>query len=722
MFRFSIFLLLINGIYTCALAQTLSYPQANKSDHQDTYFQKTIQDPYRWLEDYDSDKTKNWLQKQTTLTENYRIALKKAGKIQNALQQYNWSNKYNKGVRIEGFFETSKTYTKFKYYIYRLIIDRKKAAPLYFDSDKYGFRKLIFNPNEYKNYQDEIVSVESYLRSPNEKFLAIFVSRSGSDWREIYIYDFEQRKLLPEKIKNIKFSQVEWLNDNSFFYIDHTSIENHLKDRASNRTLKLHKLYNDIAQDKVIYKSIVGNNGFSMDLNAEKTHLFIYDIRKIRQKNYRTISYINTHPDSSKLPKVFLSVPFENKADMHILSLKNNVAYIYTNYKAKNHYILKQNINEVNQAQVLIPQRKDPMIEAYDLGKYFLGLYLSKSYQYCIIYDRTGKIKMKLDFPEGTTAGNFRANHLKKDIIYYEISSFKHDEVIYELNVNKLRSAPMHALGVDYKFGALVTKVVFYKSKDGTEVPMYITHKKNITLDGTNPTILYAYGGFGVPMTPFYNPGNIILFDSGGILAVPTIRGGGELGSDWHKQGSLLQKQNSFDDFIYAAKYLIKEKYTNPSKLAIRGASNGGLLVSAVMCQAPDLFQAVVAENGVYDMLRFQKFTAGVFWVNEYGSVKDEKQFENLFSYSPLHNLKKGTRYPAVLVSTGDNDDRVTPLHSYKFLATLQEKGDKQNPYLLHLEKQTGHNSPEVFKQWLESESFILQFIFDQLGNKLKVY
>lgn len=440
----------------------------------------------------------------------------------------------------------------------------------------------------------------------------------------------------------------------------------------------------------------------------------------MKGKFYYVLSYKYAHRDSIQAPKPFLTIPNDVQCSIDIVGTVKDEVILHTDYKAKNFCVLKQDINKVNQPSVLIPERDIPLISVEQLENYLVCLYLKKGQQVCYVYDLSGKLKMFLEFPAGCSTSYYWNNPKEPDFIYYELKSFYHKNT-FKMDLKKLTSDPIHKLEVKYNPEGIESKVVFYKSKDGTEIPMYLTYKKDIKQDKNRPALLYAYGGFGIALTPFFHPNNILWIENGGILAVPNIRGGGELGSEWHKQGSGLNKQNSFDDFIYAAKYLIDNNYSQPGKMVIKGGSNGGLLVAAAMCQAPELFKVVIAENGVYDMLRYHNFTVGQKVSNEYGTSRDEENFNNLFSYSPLHNLKKGVTYPATLVVTGDNDDRVSPLHSYKFLATLQEKGDGKNPYFLHILPKTGHGNPELLKEYYSNEAFIFQFIFDQIGQEIKM-
>jgi prolyl oligopeptidase len=703
----------------CQVSETIAQPKSNYEAKQvsqiDNYFGQPVPDPYRWLEELESDETKDWLKNQSSIRSEYMGKLKKGAKIKNTLFNYAWGDE---NYTDDGGISRSYNY---KYVIHLGYIALFKPAVLYYRNKDSKYDKIMLDPESLKSKKNEVVSINRFYRSPNEKHIAIQVSRSGSDWREIYIYDIQKEIMLPTVIKYVKFSNVAWLDDYHFYYVSSAPFNNNLIDTEKERSLKLHQVNTDYANDRVVYRAVNYKNNFDFVLDKNRKYLFIDDEVFIKEKSYKTIAYKHAHYDSLDNPKPFLTIPNEANLKLDILSVTNDEVFFYTNYKAKNYHILNQQISQTNKTNVLIPEKEDPMIEAYDLGKYILCLHFNSRRQYCMVYNKTGKLRFKLEIPEGMTADGFRSLTENPDIVFYELNSFYHNDITFKLDIGNAFSNPLHSLTVNYQPQELETRIVFYKSKDGTEVPMYLTSKKNLKLDGNNPTIIYAYGGFGISITPFFNPANIVFFENGGILAVPNIRGGGELGSDWHHKGSKLNKQNSFDDFIYAAKFLIDVKYTNPQRIAIRGGSNGGLLVTSVMCQKPELFKVVIAENGVYDMLRYQHFTAGGYWTDEYGVSTNESDFKNLLSYSPVHNLKEDIKYPATLVITGDNDDRVTPLHSYKFLATLQSKAKNKNPYVLYIEKNTGHNAPAIIDKRFETETVILQFIFEQMGIEPKV-
>ena len=436
--------------------------------------------------------------------------------------------------------------------------------------------------------------------------------------------------------------------------------------------------------------------------------------KKIRGTWYNEVSYKDLAKGLDEDWQPVLQLPAKEKAFYDVVDYVDSGLIIYTNYKTAHGRVLKAKMDEVNHVVELIPGCDKVLKKVTYVHHQLVAIYFTKGqYQVCMFNDN-GEAIHRIEFEPGIEVEGFDGKPGDSETIFYE-RMFYLPTMVERYDFKTQQHESVSKTRITYFGSNYTTQVVNYKSKDGTEISMYLTYKKGLKLKGNNPVILYGYGGFGVPITPFYSYANIIFFENNGILAVPMIRGGGELGQEWHEGGRRLNKQNSFDDFTAAAEFLIAKGYTSKARLAIEGASNGGLLVGAVMTQHPDLCQVVVAQMGAYDMLRFNRYTGGKYWLSEYGNPADVTDFNNLLSYSPYHNVKPGVNYPAALFITGKNDDRVVPFHTYKFLANIQEHSSGNNPHILYFEEQAGHNGATNRADMDDEESFILAFIFTEM-------
>jgi len=667
------------------------------------YFGIEVTDTYRWLEDSNSPKTMEWIKKQEKLSSDYFKKLDT--RIYDKLLNYSY-------IFFDPLIKKGKYYFLFQYdYI-------GKTPSLYYKTRIDDVAKIIIDPTNFKENKNEIVSIKNFEISKDNKYLGVAISKNGSDWNDIHVIDLNTKKVLNDKIQDAKFGQIAWCKD-GFFYLKCDSVSKDDRYLASNKNPKLyfHKIETENQNDILVYSSQKEtNNWFQFKITSDENYLIIHDLIKNENGDYfKAVMYskLDSFPKISL--KQFILMPETNNNNFTIIDNIGNSFLVKTDQTAATKKIVLYNPSKgVNQGTEVIPAYKNILHQAsYAAGKIICLYYLDGKYT-SSVFDLKGKNLLNIPFPEGCTVNGFEANSSDNETIYF-VNSFYFPSTVNKLDLNNLTYKSLGTTYIKFDHTKYETKFVKYKSSDSTEIPMFITYKKGLELNGKNPTLLYGYGGFGITLTPFFEPSTIIWMENGGIFAVPSIRGGGEQGSEWHLEGSGLKKFNGFNDFIKAANFLIDNKYTNPDKLAIEGGSNGGLLVGVAMTQKPDLFKAAIPKMGLMDMLRYDKFTVASQWISEYGVSSNEEDFINLFKYSPLHNIKKGIKYPATLAITAENDDRVPPLHTYKFIATLQENALSTNPYILKLIKNSGHSGSEILKFKIQTEAIKYSFLFDIL-------
>ena len=691
---------LLTIILSCQNTNNLKYPTTEKRVVIDSYFGTDIQDPYRWLEDDLSEETMDWVNNQNKTTFNYLNSIPYKRNIKKRLEQI-----WNYEKRTSPFNEGDYTY----YYKNnglqnQYVVYRKK------DSED---EEVFLDPNSFS--EDGTISLTGLDFSKNGNLVSYSISEGGSDWRKVVVMDTETKEIIGDTLTNIKFSGISWENNEGFFYSSYDKPEgSELSEMTDNHKLYYHKLNTDQNQDKLIFggKSTDKYRYVSSSVSEDNKYLFI-TASNLTDGN--KLFVMNLAKDSNKIEVV----SDDETTDDYVIETDGNTFYILTNSNAPNKKLVRTKYNRLNQKYWIdvIPETENVLNISVG-GGYFFAEYYLDAISDVSQYDYNGKLIGKLDLPGlGSFSGLWGKKEQKE--LYFSFSNYYIPTSIYSYNPEKGDSSLFWKSDIRFNSSEYISKQIFYESKDGTKVPMIITHKKNIKLNGKNPTILYGYGGFNISRTPGFSVTNAIWMDLGGVYAVPNIRGGGEYGKEWHNAGTKLNKQNVFDDFIAAAEYLISSNYTSSDYLAIRGGSNGGLLVGAVMTQRPDLMKVALPAVGVLDMLRYHKFTAGAGWAFDYGiSEESEEMFEYLLGYSPIHNVEENVEYPATLVTTGDHDDRVVPAHSFKFAAHLQDKQIGKNPVLIRIEKDAGHGGGTPLSKTIDQYSDIFSFTLFNMGYK----
>jgi prolyl oligopeptidase len=679
----------------------LSYPVAKTVDQVDDYHGVKVADPYRWLEDTDSTDTRSWIEAENKLTFGYleQIPYRKA--IHDRLMKLWNYERYGIPEKQGGR------------YFYQHNTGLQNQSVLYVAESLTAEPRLLLDPNTLST--DGTVALVGHAVSEDGKLLAYGTSASGSDWMEWRVRDVSTGNDLPDLIKWVKFSGASWTKDGKgFFYsrYDEPKQGTMLRDANYFQKLYFHRLGTPQAEDKLIYERPDNKElGFAGQVTDDGRYLVITVWQGTSPKNrlyYKDLS----KPDSEV---VKLLDDFD--AEYQFIDNDGPVFWMKTDLEAPRGRVIAIDTQHPERTnwKTIVPQGKDKLNSANVLNNSFVLAYLKDAQTEVRVYDLKGTFVRNVDLPGIGTAEGFGGKRNDKET-FYAFTSFIVPTTIYRYDLGGGKSAVFRQPKVDFDPNKYETEQVFYNSKDGTRVPMFLTHKKGLKLDGHNPVLLYAYGGFNISLTPAFSVPNIVWLEMGGVYAQPNLRGGGEYGEDWHQAGTKLKKQNVFDDFIGAAEWLIANHYTTPAKLAIRGGSNGGLLVGACLTQRPDLYGATLPQVGVMDMLRFHKFTIGWAWTSDYGSSDDPEIFKALYAYSPLHNLKPGTKYPATMVTTADHDDRVVPGHSFKFAATLQADQAGQAPVLIRIETKAGHGAGKPISKQIEEIGDAWTFVAKNLN------
>jgi prolyl oligopeptidase len=671
----------------------LNYPETVQVDSVDNYFGTTVADPYRWLEDDMSDETAKWVNAQNQVTFSYLEAIPFRDKIKERLTQ------------LLDYERVSAPFIRGEYeYFYKndglqnqSVLYRKKADELE--------PEVFLNPNSFSD--DGTVSLAGTEFSKDGQLLVYMISIGGSDWRKALILDTDKMEVLEDTLHDLKFSGLSWRNRDGFYYssYDRPKDGSVLSGKTQFHKLYYHKLGTPQSEDQLIfggesqpYRYIFGN------VSEDGNYLIV------SAANYTSGGVVFArdlrNPDSD-----FVVIDDDMETEESVLLTNGDQIILETNKEAPNNRIVSVDFTSPDPVnwKDLIPET-DNVLNASTAGGMIFANYLVDAKTEVHQYDINGKLIRKVELPDIGSAYGFSGKQSETHL-YYTFTSFTYPSTIYRYDI-KTGESTLHEMSkVDFNPEGYVTKQVFYTSKDGTRVPMFIVHKKGIELNGKNPTYLYAYGGFNISLRPSFSTTRLVWLENGGIYAQPNIRGGGEYGESWHEAGTKMNKQNVFDDFISAAEYLIEEGFTSSDYLAIAGGSNGGLLIGATMTQRPELAKVAFPAVGVLDMLRYHKFTAGAGWATDYGTSDDsEEMFQYLKGYSPLHNLKPGISYPATMVTTADHDDRVVPAHSYKFAATLQKHHVGNNPVLIRIETDAGHGAgtpiTKTIEQWADRFSF----------------
>jgi prolyl oligopeptidase len=651
--------------------QPLTYPTISKSDQIDNYHGTVVADPYRALEDPDTEETKAWVEAQNQVTFSYLNEIPAREKIKQRLTKLWDYEKYGTP------FKEGESYFYFKN------DGLQNQSVLYTLPTLESEPRVLLDPNQLS--EDGTVALSGIAISENGQLLAYGLSSSGSDWQEWKVRDIATGEDLQDHLQWIKFSGAAWTHDHQgFFYsrYDEPNEKTKLEDVNYYQKLYYHKLGTQQSEDILIYhRSDEKEWGFGGNVTEDGKYLIISIWLGTDSKN------LVFYQDLTNLNSEIIELINQFTADYSFIDNDDHIFYFRTDLNAPKGRVIAIDTKKPTSenCQEIIPQAVETLESVGILNNQFVADYLQDAHSQIKIFDLKGNFIREVELPGIGSASGFGGKRHDPET-FYSFTSFTTPGTIYRYDMKTGKSKIFRQPKVDFNADEYETKQVFYESKDGTKVPMFITHKKGIKLDGNNPTYLYGYGGFNISLTPSFSVSLLIWLEMGGVYAVSNLRGGGEYGEEWHQAGMKLQKQNVFDDFITAAEWLIANNYTKPAKLAIGGGSNGGLLVGACMTQRPDLFGAALPAVGVMDMLRFHKFTIGWAWVAEYGSSENAAEFTNLYAYSPLHNLKPGTAYPATLIITADHDDRVVPAHSFKFAAALQAAHNGNAPVLIRIE------------------------------------
>lgn len=695
---------------TSTLAQSFHYPQARKSGQVDDYHGTKVADPYRWLENPDSPESREWIEAENKLTFGYLEKIPSREKIKERLTDLWNFERYGVPHKEGGVYFMSKNN------------GLQNQSVLYSLPSLGGELRVLLDPNTLS--KDGTVALKGYAIRDDGQFMAYGLSSAGSDWEEWRVRKVSAPEDTGDLLKWVKFSGASWTKDGKgFFYSRYDEPKETEKLQTLNYFQKLyyHRLGTPQSDDLLVYERPDQKEWmFDGDVPEDGRYLII-SIRQGTDTRNR-VYYKDLKPkDGSELnikggsPVVELLNEFD--ADYTFVENEGETFYFRTDLDAPRGKLIAIDLAhpERKNWKTIIPEAKETLHGASLVNHQFVANYMQDAHSAVRIFGLDGKLVKDVKLPGIGTVSGFGGKKSDTET-FYSFTSFTTPGVIYRYDLASGESSIVREPKLKFDPTQYETKQIFYKSKDGTRVPMFITAKKGVKLDGNNPTLLYAYGGFNISLTPAFSPGNMVWLEMGGVYAQPNLRGGGEYGEEWHKGGMKLKKQNVFDDFIAAAEWLIENKYTRKEKLAISGGSNGGLLVGACLTQRPDLYGAALPAVGVMDMLRFHKFTIGWAWVSDYGSADNPEEFKAIYRYSPLQNIKPGTRYPATLVTTADHDDRVVPAHSFKFAATLQGAQAGPAPVLIRIETKAGHGAGKPTSKIIEESADRFAFLVKNLG------
>lgn len=683
---------------TMVETEKITYPETRKDSVTDNYFGTLVSDPYRWLENDTAAETESWVKAQNAVTNDYLAKIPYRDEIKNRLTElYDYP-------RISSPFRVG------EYYFFYKNDGLQNQAVIYYQKGRDGEPQVFMDPNTLS--KEGTISIGLMGASADDKYIAFSQSKAGSDWSEIYIKEIATNKTLDDKLEWVKFSGASWYND-GFYYSRYPKPTpgTELSADNKNHSIYYHKLGTDQSEDKLFYQNESSPNLYHYcRITEDKDYLIMY--AAAGTDGFET--FIKDLKNDGPLTKVCSG--YKNKTN--IVDFYKGQFYAITDIDAPNYRLVTFKPNNFEQSawKDLIPETEETLVDISTGGGYLFAEYLKNAQSEVAQYNYDGSKVRDIEFPVPGTAGGFSGKR-EDTTLFYSFTSFTYPTTIFEYTIASGESTLFNQPELKFNPEEFESKQVWFDSKDGTKVPIFLVYKKGLELNGQNPTLLYGYGGFNISLTPGFNTSNIVFLENGGVYALVNLRGGGEFGEEWHQQGMLDKKQNVFDDFIGAAEYLIAEKYTSPAKLAIKGGSNGGLLIGAAMTQRPELFAVSLPAVGVMDMLRFHKFTVGKGWVPEYGSADSSKtQFEYLYAYSPLHNLKDGTKYPSTMVTTGDHDDRVVPAHSFKFAARLQAAHSSENPVLIRIETNAGHGAGKPMSKIIDEQADVWAFTLYEMG------
>lgn len=691
---------MVFGQHAVGTGSRLVYPESKKVTQVDDFHGVKVADPYRWLEDLDSADTRAWVDAQNRLTFGYLEQIPQRARIKDRLTKL-W-NYERFGVP---FKEGGR-------YFYSRNTGLQNQNVLYTVASLTAEPRILLDPNKLS--PDGTVALADYEISDDGKLMVYGLAASGSDWIELHVRDVATATDLPDVLKWVKFSGMSWTADaKGFFYSRYDEPREGNKLAAKNEYHKLyfHRLGTPQTEDVLVFEDTAHKEWlFNGQVTEDNRYLIIWVFPGAGAEN--RIYY----KDLTQKEAPVIKLLDDGEIAQYFVSNDGPLFWVHTDREAPRKRLIEIDVRRPDKKnwRVIVPETKETLDNVSLVGEHFITSYLKDAYTQTRVYDRTGKLVRSVDFPGIGTAYGFGGKRADRET-FYAFTGFTTPTTIYRYDVTNGKSSIFRQPKVDFNPADFETRQVFYTSKDGTRVPMFITHKKGLKLDGNNPAYLYGYGGFDSPETPYFSVANLTWMEMGGVYAVANLRGGSEYGKEWHEAGMKLKKQNVFDDFIAAAEWLIKNKYSSTSKLAIGGDSNGGLLVGAAITQRPELFGAALPAVGVMDMLRFHKFTIGAAWIPEYGSPDDPEEFKALYAYSPLHNLKPGTKYPATLITTADHDDRVWPGHSFKFAAAIQAAQEGPAPVLIRIETKAGHGAGKPTTKIIEEVADRWAFLVREL-------
>ena len=697
-------MILSSGLLTlsflCSMGQ-IKYPATRKDSQVDNYFGTTVADPYRWLEDDNSADTKAWVTEQNKVTFNYLDKIPYRQPWFMRLEEINNYPKYSSPSRKNDYFYFSKN------------SGLQNQSVLYRQKGMNGTPEEVLDPNKFS--KEGTTSLAAFSLSKDGRYAVVGKSAGGSDWRTFFVMDMNTLTYLPDSLAWVKVSGASWLGD-GFFYSRYpvTGAGKELSTKNENHQVYYHKVGTSQAQDQLVYEDAANPLRFHGVFTNEDERFVFLNISDRSKKEGNALWYY----DNNSSDKTFK--PIIKDAEVYLYSFiadHNGKFIIATNDGAKNQKVVIVDPLQPQSSnwKTIIPEKEENITSISSAGNKLFVTYLKDVTSRVFVYNMDGKLEREVKLPALGTVSGFNGEN-DDSFVFYTFTSFTFPPTIYKYDIATGKSEVFRRPEVKFDPESFVTEQVFYTSKDGTKVPMFIVYKKGLKKNGKNPTMLYAYGGFNISTNPSFSPARITWLEQGGIYASANLRGGSEYGEKWHEAGMGLKKQNVFDDFIAACEYLIAKKYCSSDYLAIYGGSNGGLLVGAVANQRPELFKVAIPAVGVMDMLRFHKFTIGFNWIAEYGSSeKSAAEFKNLYGYSPMHNISASKNYPATLVTTADHDDRVVPAHSFKYIASLQEKYKGNNPVMIRVDVNSGHGASNL-KKGLETTADIYSFIFYNMG------
>ena len=682
-----------------SLAQSLQYPAARKAEQSDTYHGVKVSDPYRWLEDDRSEEVAQWVRAENEMTFSYLDKIPYRAQVMKRLEQ------------VLNYPRHVQPFRRGKFYFFSKNDGLQNQNVFYVQDGLDGKPELLVDPNKFS--ADGTSRLHALTVSRDGQYCAYAVSTGGSDWEEAHVMEVSSRKVLADELKWLKFSTLAWAGKGFFYSRFETPEAGHeLSSKNDFQRIYYHRLGTPQAEDELIYED---------EAKAEQ----FYALETTEDEKFAILSIGGKGPrgnalffrDLSKPEKTFTAIVPEISDDaFQVIDDVGDKFLIVTNRKAPNYRLTLYDPASKDVAwKDVLPEKAETLQEVATAGGKIFAVYMKDVISRPYVYSMEGQMENEIALPGVGTATGFGGNHDDK-VVFYSFTSLNFPPTIFRYEIASRAAKVFRSPEISgFKPKNYETKEVFYTSKDGTRIPMFLVYRRGLKLDGNNPTLLWGYGGFNDIGSPEFSALRLVLLEQGFVYASANIRGGGEYGEKWHENGSKLKKQNVFDDFIAAGEWLIANKYTSREKLAVHGVSNGGLLIGAVINQRPELFRAAVAQAGVMDMLRFQKFTIGWAWVSDYGSSDNEAEFKALYAYSPLHNIRAGVKYPATLITTADHDDRVVPGHSFKYAATLQAAANHEDPVLIRIDTNSGHAASSTTKR-LEQTRDIYSFVFYNLG------